>query len=186
MKAYILLCDGFEEVEALTTVDVLRRGGIEVKMVSVDGEKTVRGSHDIRVESDVTWNKDGEYSEQYNDADAVILPGGMPGTRNLAARASVEEMLRKYAAEKKVVAAICAAPSVLGKYGLLDGREATCFPGFEKELGKAIHINEGAVVAGNLVTGKSMGCAIDFALGIITALQGKEAAEELEKSLYRS
>lgn len=186
MKAYILLADGFEEVEALTTADVLKRAGIETVLTSVYGEEAVRGAHDIYVDTDDYFEDPDEYDDGFSDADAVILPGGMPGTTNLKESAAVKGMLEAYLTAGKVVCAICAAPTVLGGYGMLDGKKATCFPGCESGLGGADFVGGPAVTDGNIITGKSMGCAVDFALAIVTKLHGADAAKKLEGSLHRS
>lgn len=185
MKAYILLCDGFEEVEALTTVDVLRRAGIEAVTVSAYGENPVMGAHGIKVTADMTFINSDTLLDNFLDGDAVVLPGGMPGTKHLGASNAVIKMITTYAAKGKTVAAVCAAPSVLAAAGLLKDREVTCFPGFEKSLGGGIYVNAPAVISGNIVTGKSMGCAIDFALGIVENLLGIDKAEEVEEKLVR-
>lgn len=186
MKAYLLLADGFEETEAIATADVLKRAGIEVVTVSVYGEEAVRGTHDIYIDTDDYFEDPDEMPDSFMDGDAVILPGGMPGTGNLAESGAVKEMLREYNDAGKLVCAICAAPSVLGAAGVLEGHEATCFPGFENKLGAATYVGGAAVISGNVITGKSMGCAIDFGLAIVGSLLGAEAATELEGSLYRA
>ena len=182
MKAYVLLCNGFEEVEALTTVDILKRAGVEVAMIAPYGEEYVEGSHGITVKADVYVFNDAELG----DADAVILPGGKAGTANLKAHPGVANMIKAYYESGKLVCAICAAPTVLGAAGILDGRKCTCFPGWEEGLGKGIHVGGPAVKDGNVITGKSMGCSVDFALAVAEALVGKEAAEKVETSIYRS
>ena len=189
MKAYIFLADGFEEVEALTTADIMIRAGIEVKLVKVPGGtddkcRAVRGSHDIKVKPDLTLGTDISDNELL-DADCVVLPGGMPGTKNLAASDSVINTIKAYDKAGKVVAAICAAPSVLGTNGLLKGRKATCFPGFEDKLEGAEKIDAGAVRDENIVTGKSMGSAVTFGLKVVETLIGKDAADKVEASIYR-
>lgn len=189
MKAYIFLADGFEEVEALTTADLLIRAGIDTRLVKVpygdeSGCKAVRGSHNIKVKPNLTLGLDATAADLL-DGDCVVLPGGMPGTKNLAASSDVIDTVKAYNDAGKVVAAICAAPSVLGTNGLLDGKKATCFPGFEDKLLGADFITTGAVADGNIVTGRSMGSAVTFGLKVIEVLLGKEAAEKLEASIYR-
>jgi len=189
MKAYIFLADGFEEVEALTTADLLIRAGIETKLVKVPvgsiGEcKAVRGSHNIRIKPDLTLGMDTD-AKDLLDGDCVILPGGMPGTKNLAASEDVIAVIKAYDKAGKYVAAICAAPSVLGENGLLKGKNATCFPGFEDKLLGASFTATGAVADGNIITGRSMGSAVTFGLKIIEALLGKDAAEKIEATIYR-
>lgn len=186
MKAYFLLADGFEETEAITTADVLKRAGIETVLVSVYGEEAVRGAHDIYVDTDDYFEDPDEMPDSFMDGDAVVLPGGMPGTKNLAESEGVLEMLREYNDAGKLVCAICAAPSVLAQAGVLEGHDATCFPGFEDKLDGARFVGGSAVISGNVVTGKSMGCAIDFGLAIVGSLLGAERVGELEASLFRS
>lgn len=186
MKAYILLADGFEEVEALATADVLKRAGIEVVLTSVYGEEAVRGAHDIYVDADDYFEDPDEYDYGFSDGDCVILPGGMPGTTNLKESPAVKAMLEDYLQFNRVVCAICAAPTVLGGYGMLDGRSATCFPGCESGLGGAKFVGGPAVTDGNIITGKSMGCAIDFALAIVAKLLGEDTAKKIEGSLHRA
>ena len=217
MTAYLFLADGFEEVEALTTADILIRAGVDVKLVKVmtdinkainspiasvindekntykinadngnqgSGCRSVRGSHNIRIKPDLTLGLDTEVSDLM-DGDCIILPGGMPGTKNLAASADIIKLIKAYNEAGKVVAAICAAPSVLGENGLLKGKKATCFPGFEDKLEGATVVNTGAVIDGNIVTGKSMGSAVTFGLAVTEALLGKDAAIKVEASIYR-
>ena len=189
MKAYVFLADGFEEVEALTTADIMIRAGIDVKLVKVPGGtdekcKAVRGSHNIKVKPDLIIGTDVSENELL-DGDCVVLPGGMPGTKNLAASDAVINTIKAYDKAGKVVAAICAAPSVLGTNGLLKGRKATCFPGFEDKLEGAERLDTGAVKDGNIVTGKSMGSAVTFGLKVVETIMGKEAADKVEKSIYR-
>ncbi len=174
---YLFLAEGFEEIEALTPVDVLRRGGVELTTVGVGG-KTVCGSHGIAVAADISSS---EFDP--SDAEAVILPGGMPGTLNLGKSDVVMGAVKKCLDENKLVAAICAAPSLLGKIGALKGKRATAFPGFEEELEGAVC--EGGFVEhdGNIITGKGMGVALEFALEILSALRGEKTAEKVRASL---
>ena len=175
---YLFLAEGFEEIEALTPVDILRRAGIDVKTIGVTGKK-VKGAHGILVEAEGTL-----YDVQFNeDLDGVILPGGMPGTINLE---NSEEVLLsvQYAKEhQKLVAAICAAPSVLGHMGYLEGKEAIAFPGFETELTGATISKEPVCRDGNIVTAKGMGVATEFALAIVAYFKGSEKAKEIFASL---
>ena len=192
MKAYLFLADGFEEVEALTTADILIRAGVDVLLVKVPGGteqagkscKAARGSHNIKIKPDLTLNSDIT-AEELMDGDCVILPGGMPGTKNLAQTPEIIEIIKAYNSNGKIVAAICAAPSVLGENGLLEGKKATCFPGNESKLKGAEVLTVGAVADGNIVTGKSMGSAVSFGLKLTEVLLGKEAADKIEASIYR-
>ena len=176
---YVFLAQGFEEVEALATVDVLRRAGLETKTVGVTG-KTVSGSHSIPVVCDCEI---GEIAPD-ESLEAVVLPGGMPGTLNLEKSAEVNKFIDYAAANDKYVCAICAAPSILGKKGLLKGKEAICFPGFEECLIDAA-LSENSVVAdGKFITAKACGVAIKFGKVIAEQFIGKVEAEKLWESLY--
>lgn len=174
---YIFLADGCEEIEALTPVDVLRRAGCEVKTVGVGG-KTITGAHQIPITCDMT-----EAEVTYQGLEMVVLPGGMPGTRNLEASQTVLSAV-KYAAENGIwVAAICAAPSVLGHMGFLKGRKATCFPGFEGELAGAKVTGEPVCTDGKWITARGMGVALECSLKLAEVLQGLETAQKLSESL---
>ena len=174
---YVFLAEGFEEVEALTPVDVLRRCKAEVKTVGI-GSKTVTGSHKIPVTADLT-----EDELTFDGLDAVILPGGMPGTLNLEASQTVQKYI-DYAAENDLyICAICAAPSILGHKGLLNGKKATCFPGFEKDLIGAKVKTDLAVADSRIITGKGAGAAMEFALLAAEKICGKDIAEKTRKSL---
>lgn len=175
---YVFLADGFEEIEALTPVDILRRAGLTVQTVGV-GEKVVTSSHKIPVTADIT---DAEM-ELNSDLQAVILPGGMPGTTNLDASDAVARALEFAKAHDLLICAICAAPSVLGHKGLLFGKEAICFPGFESELSGATLSEKFVCRDGNIITAKGMGVATEFALAIASALAGVEAAEKVRAAI---
>ncbi|WBW96183.1 DJ-1 family glyoxalase III [Oceanirhabdus sp. W0125-5] len=176
-KAVVFLAEGFEEIEALTVVDVLRRGGVQCLMCSLD-EIMAKGAHNIEIKSDLTL-------ESFNDEefDAVILPGGMPGSENLMNCENVRNTVIKFKEQNKLVAAICAAPMVLGDCGILEGKKAACYPGFEGYL-KGAEVKEDIVVEdGNIVTSRGPATAIYFALKLVEKLQGKEKAEELKKGM---
>lgn len=174
---YMFLAHGFEETEALTPLDLLRRAGLEVTTVGVGGE-LVTGSHGITVQADIAD------SVFHDDApEMVILPGGMPGTRNLDASPVVDAALRATAARDGYLAAICAAPMVLGKRGLLKGKRAICYPGFEKFLDGAILSNHHVVRDGKVVTAVGMGAALHFGLELVAMLRGDIAAEELRAAV---
>lgn len=177
-KVYIFLADGFEEIEGLTVVDLLRRAGIDIDMVSISGSLEVLGGHNITVKADMLF-EDGDYL----DADMLVLPGGKVGTDNLAAHEGLDRLLRDFASKSKLLAAICAAPSVLGSKGLLDGKKAICYPGFEGYLKGATITDEAVVTDGNVITSKGMGTAIDFALAIIKKLKTEEEAEKIAASI---
>ena len=155
-RVYVCMAPGLEEVECLAVVDMLKRGGVETELVSMGGDLMVTGSHNITIKADSMWSK-----EACDRCDAIFLPGGMPGTKHLADHEGLGRVIREFDREGKVLAAICAAPSVLGKYGCLDGRRATCYPGFEDQLGKAVHTSDGVVCDGHVVTGRGVGFAVD-------------------------
>ncbi len=175
---YILLAEGFEEVEALTPVDLLRRAGIETKLVGVTGE-TVCGARGISVVTDL-----GMDEIDLSSADMLVLPGGMPGTTNLYADNRVTDAVRTMADADKYVAAICAAPSIiLGGMGLLEGRKATCYPGMEDGMNGAEAVKTTCVTDGKFITSCGVGGALDFACALITALAGREKADEIASSV---
>jgi 4-methyl-5(b-hydroxyethyl)-thiazole monophosphate biosynthesis len=174
---YLFLAEGFEEIEALTPVDLLRRAGVAVTTVGVTG-KTVKGSHGIEVTADVDAAEAREMLAR-TDVEMVVLPGGMPGTKNLDASPLVDAFLAAAAERGAFIAAICAAPMVLGRRGLLRGKRAVCYPGFEKYLDGAEVLAEHAVRDGKIITGQAMGAALPFALALVSALKGEAAAGEL-------
>ncbi len=181
-KVYLFLANGFEEIEGLTAVDVLRRGGVEVCTVSVTGKKQIIGSHKIPVEADSVFT--GE--EDYLDGDMIVLPGGLQGTNALMAHEGVRELLYRYRDAEKYIAAICAAPSVLGMNGLLKGRQATCYPGFEDKLLGACKSELPVVQDGFVITAEGMGVSLPFALHLLSLLQGQTEAERVAKAIcYR-
>ncbi|MEE1003525.1 MAG: DJ-1 family glyoxalase III [Acutalibacteraceae bacterium] len=175
---YVFLADGFEEIEALATVDFLRRCDIEVVTAGV-GSQDVTGAHDITVLADTV----DSMLVKSDDVEAIVLPGGMPGTLNLQKSQCVQEMLDFAVQQRIAIAAICAAPSVLGQKGLLDGKKATCFPGFEQQLGKAEFTGASVEVDGNIITSKGAGCTIDFASAIATKLIGESKPLHVKKSM---
>ncbi len=177
-KIGIFLANGCEEIEALTVVDVARRAGIEVVMISISDELQIKGAHNILFQAEVTA-KDVDF----DSLDGIVLPGGMPGTIHLGESACVQEIIRKFAEAGKLVSAICAAPSVLGEAGLLQGKAATCYPGFEEKLLGAEAKKDCVVVDGNIITSRSMATAIAFALEIVRYFMGDEKVTELEHSL---
>ena len=178
---YMFLADGFEEVEALCPLDLMRRAGLSVMTIGV-GEKVVRGSHGIEVIADVTCTEAEKLLDK-KPADAVILPGGMPGTTNLKADPTVNKFIKYASDNHKLIGAICAAPSILGELGLLNGREAICFPGFEDKL-RGAHISSDKVVRdGNIITAKGMGVALDFGLALVSALKDDATANSLREAV---
>ena len=180
-KVYVFLADGFEEIEGLTVVDLLRRAGEEVETVSIMGRKMIEGSHKIKVEADALFEE-----TDFTEGKMLVLPGGMPGTRHLGAYKPLTDMLCDWDTKGKQLAAICAAPSVFGDLGILNGKEAVCYPGFEERLTGAT-IGEGTVaVTDHVITSRGMGTAIDFATALIARLQDEKKAEEIKASIiYR-
>ncbi len=174
---YLFLADGFEEVEALAPVDILRRAGAEVRTVGVGG-RTVTGSHHVEVTADLA---DSEIS--LSDVKMVILPGGMPGTKNLEKSPMVRACVGYCGRNDKYIAAICAAPSILGHMNLLKGHEAVCFPGYEKELGADKVLYDPVCVSGKIVTARGAGVAVDFALTLVEVLFGAEKSLEIRKKI---
>lgn len=174
----VLLADGFEEIEALAVVDILRRGGVEVQTVSIREEKWVCGAHEIKVEADRTA---GEV--QWDSVEAVVLPGGGLGTENLKASAWTETVLQEAQRRNLYLCAICAAPSVLGKYGYLQGKKAICYDGFENQLHGATITDQPVVTDGKVITSKGAGTAHLFAFAILKALKGQACAENVKESM---
>ena len=173
----VFLANGFEEIEALATVDILRRAGLNVVTVGVGIHAPV-GAHNIPVTADIT-----EEQLVITDCEAVILPGGMPGTLNLEKSTVVQDAL-SYAMDKSLpVAAICAAPSILGHAGYLVGKNATCYPGFETELMGATLVSEGVVTDGTITTANGAGVAVDFALELVRRLVSEETAEDIRRGI---
>lgn len=180
MKARMLFATGYEEVEALTVVDILRRAGIECSMVAADDADTVTGSHGICV------SMDEKLSDVKDTCDIVILPGGVPGVPNLKANSMVEKLVKDQNDRGAYVAAICAGPTALGAFGVLADKTATCYPGCEGQLMAKKHSTEPVVVDGNVITSRGVGTAIDFGLKIVEVLLNKAVADDLaEKIVYK-
>jgi 4-methyl-5(b-hydroxyethyl)-thiazole monophosphate biosynthesis len=177
-KAYIFLANGFEMIEGLTVVDIFRRGGVDIKTVSMSDSEYVTSSHKVELKCDLLL-KDTDFS----DGNMIILPGGMPGTNALMANPILRDLLHEYKNEDKKIAAICAAPSVLGMNGLLKGKRATCYPGFEDKLLGATIVKDKVVNDGNITTAKGMGPALDFALELLEQLEGKEVADRIAAAI---
>jgi len=183
MRIIVFLADGFEEVEALTTVDYLRRVDIGVDTVSITQNREVRGSHDIPVIADKTIDQIGSI-ESY---DGVVIPGGMPGATNLRDNPGVIEIVKSMNMNNKLVAAICAGPIVLKKAGVIEGKKVTSYPGFEDQLSGSIYQQESVVRDGNIITARGPALAVDFALSIIEYFLGQEKVDELKKRiLYKN
>lgn len=175
---YVFFADGFEEIEAFTSVDVMRRAGLNVEMITVTSDEIVRGAHDVPVLCDKNI-----VNCDFFDADLVLLPGGMPGAATLGECADLRKFLLRFAEKNKPIAAICAAPMVLGKLGLLKGRKATCYPGFEQYLEGAEYTGASVEKDGNIITGKGPGASMEFALAVIELLQGKEKVQVLKDAM---
>ncbi len=176
--SYLFLAEGFEEIEALTVVDMMRRAGMEIRTVAITGEKSVTGAHGIPVTADLTLAE-----APLDEALWLILPGGLPGADNLANCAPLIEALKAHAAQERPVAAICAAPYVLGACGILKGRKATCYPGFEKRMSGATPTGNMVEIDGSVVTGKGPAAAAEFASTIIRLTYGDEAARTVRKGM---
>ena len=180
-KTALITADGFEEVEGLTVVDLLRRAGFRCDIVSLSDSDTVTGSHGIIIGADRHFS-----DTDFESYDAVILPGGLKGTDALRADERVLDLLRKIRKAGKLTAAVCAAPTVLGKAGLLEGRRATCYPGLEEGLTGAVPCTDSVVCDGTVITSRGLGTSIDFALAVITFLESAEKADEIaRKIVYR-
>ena len=177
-KVFIFLADGFEEIEAIAPIDILRRAELDVVTVSISDSKTVTGAHGIKVEADQLFTE-----TTFGENEYYVLPGGYDGMLNLSAHQGVNELLKKQHSEGKKLAAICASPSVLGKLGILEGKEAICYPGFEGKLTGAVISKKSVVEDGNVITGKGPGVAVQFALKIVESLKGKETASQVSDSL---
>lgn len=177
-KVYIFLADGFEELEALAPLDILRRAGFEVETVSITKDMEVVGSHGLRVICDTTINL---ISPEI--AELMILPGGMPGSENLAASEELAKILTKQNEEGKWLAAICAAPFVLGQLNILQGKQATCYPGYEQYLQGAEFVEKPVVVSQNVITGNGAGAAVRFAFTIVAKLKGQRVADFLAEKM---
>lgn len=176
--AAILVADGFETIECLTMVDVLRRGGVRASLVSVMSTREAVSSQQISIVCDFTFDE-----IDFDEYDYVVLPGGMPGTINLRRDERVCNVVREFAANKHV-AAICAAPSILGELGLLVGRRATCFPGFEKAFPAGTFAGKKTVITdGNIITASGMGQALPFALAVLEDIAGPKAVEKVREGI---
>ena len=176
-RVYAFVADGMEEVECLAVCDCLRRAKVDVKLVSIMGRKMVTGSHGFKIEADCLFEEIGD------DADVLFLPGGLVGTNNLKADRGLAEMLKAHAAAGKRLAAICAAPSVLGELGLVEGHRATCYPGFENQMKGADCRGDGVVTDRLISPGRGMGGAIDLGLELIRILVSENEAEKIRKAI---
>ncbi len=175
---YVFLANGFEEIEAISTIDILRRAGIETTTVSIEPQLAVTGAHNIVIVADQLFAEGA-----YNDAECLLLPGGMPGTSNLNKHEKLKELISQHVNKGKLMGAICAAPLILGELNLLKGKLATCYPSFETYLHGATLSDDKVADAGEIVTGKGPGFSMDFALTIVKKLKGACAADEVAKGL---
>ena len=175
---YVLLGTGFEETEAIVPVDLLRRAGIDVMTVGING-KTVYGGHKIGIEADILLEE-----MDLSNMDMIVLPGGLGGVASIRSSKQAMDAVRYAWENGKYTAAICAAPTILAELGILDGRNATCYPGCETDMGNTILVGDCASIQdGNLITGASAGCAVSFGLALIRALSGQEAADTIAQQI---
>ena len=175
-EVYLFMADGTEEAEALITADLLRRAEIDLALVSINDEPVIESSHGVRIQTDTTFA-----AGDFKDGKMLIFPGGMPGMTNLRDHSGLQNLLDQYRAGGKKLAAVCASPAILGAKGFLDGQRATCYPGFEKELGKAEYTAAPVEVLEDqgIITGKALGATIPFALNIISMLRDKACADRI-------
>ena len=178
-QAFLFLANGFEESEAIVPADILRRGGVELTVVSVTGKREVAGANKITVAADKLFNEC-----DFGMADMLILPGGMPGAKNLNEHDALKKLLTQFAARGGWVAAICAAPIVLGGLGLLKGRKATCYPGFEGQLAGATYTAQPTEIDGKIITGRGPGYAYDFGFVLLAALMGEDVAKAVRAGMF--
>ena len=179
MKVLLHLADGFEEIEAISVIDVLRRADINIQTVSITGKKEVLGAHDIVVVADELFE-----NADYKDAHMLILPGGSQGTEALGQHTGLEKELLKAVKEDKWIAAICAAPTILGKLGLLSGKSATCYPGLENELtGATTSLTSSTLIDGKIITSRGPGTSLHFALTIVAILKDEQTAATLKQKM---
>ncbi len=173
-KIAVHLAAGFEEIEAITIIDVLRRAEFEVVVISMSDELFVLGSHQILVVADQIFK-----NVDYKAIDMIILPGGMPGSKNLDQHDGLKKQILEFSENDKPIGAICAAPLVLGHLGLLNGKRVVCYPGFENELFGATVLDQAIMVEGNIITGRGVGAALKFSLKIVEMLESRQKAEKL-------
>jgi len=175
---YIHLAEGFEEIEAVTIIDVLRRAGLNVISVSVTGNRMVKGSHNIEMKADLLFDE-----VDFTSGEMIILPGGMPGSKNLNEHTGLKQQIIEYQKSGKYLAAICAAPIVFGNLGILNGKRAVCYPGYEAHLTGADVQSNSYIVDNNIITGRGVGAALNFSLEIVRILVGEERALQLRKAM---
>ena len=177
-KVAVFIADGTEEVECLTTVDLFRRAGIETTLVSIMDSKTILSSHKVLIEADMVFIEDA-----LRDMDLLFVPGGMPGTLKMTEHEGLKDLLRYQVKQGRRVAAVCAGPTVLGAAGLLEGKKATCFPGWEDKLFCGEYTGEGVVTDGLVTTGRGLGFSIDLGIELIALLEGEEKALDIKKRI---
>lgn len=175
MKIIVPLAEGFEEIEAVSIIDTLRRGGLEVITASLH-DRVVTGSHGIPVTADKILETDEKF-------DGIVLPGGMPGSANLKKDPRIIKLIQEIGKSGGITAAICAAPIVLAEAGILEGKKYTCYPGYENEITGGVHKSEAVIADGKVITGKGAACAIPFALTIVEIIKGKDAAVKLKEQM---
>jgi 4-methyl-5(b-hydroxyethyl)-thiazole monophosphate biosynthesis len=179
-KVFLFLANGFEEIEAITTIDILRRAGITVITISIDSfEKRVTGAHGITIEADALI-----YDTDFSLGDMLVLPGGIPGATNLRDCPTLNKLIVDYDEKGKYLAAICAAPLVFGTLGLLKNKEAVCYPGYEKELQGASVLDKPVVLSDNIITAKAAGCTVEFALTLVELLKSKKIADNIAAQIF--
>lgn len=179
MQIYLFLADGFEEIEAIAPIDIFRRAEIKLTTVSVSDNIVVTGAHNVKLFADALFS-----DTQFNRESLLFLPGGMPGTTNLANHEGLTALIQQHSMQGGKLAAICAAPSILGNMNLLKGKDATCYPGFEDTLAGASISESKIVKSGNILTAKAAGVAIQFALDIVRELKGETLANEIKESIF--
>ncbi len=178
MKVCTFLAEGYEEVEALAVVDVLRRAGIEVKIVSITGEKLVLSSRGVTIKADELFD-----DMDYSDVDVLFMPGGIPGADNLYNYEPLRDLINKFNDAGKRLAAVCAAPGIYGQMGLLNGKRATCYPGFEERLKGAVCVKDRVVTDGNITTSRGMGTSVELGLELVKLLIDESTSTELAKKI---
>ena len=177
-RVCIFFAPGLEEIEGLTVVDLMRRADIPIRIVSIGDTLEITGAHGIRITADSRFA-----DMDFSDTEMLVLPGGAPGTCNLNACEPLKTLLRDFYNKGKYIGPICAAPMVLGHLGFLEGRKATCYPGFEKDLIGAVHVTDAAVIDGHIITSRGLGTAIEFAAALIGLLTDEATAEDIKKSV---
>ena len=177
-KVTVFIADGTEESECIIAVDLLRRADIETELVSYSSSREVITSHNVKITADKAFDE-----ASFDGSDMLFIPGGKKGVANLSVCKPLLDAVKKHAESGKYVAAVCAGPTILGKIGLLEGKNATCFPGFEDGLTGAIVTGEGVVADGKILTGRGLGFSIDLTLKMIEVLEGKEKAREVKEKI---